>query len=552
MKVKYVIGIDFGTESGRGILVNTTTGEECALAVHAYEHGVLDEQLPDRTELGQDWALQNPSDYLDVLQLIVRDLLKQSQVSAEDVVGIGVDFTSCTILPIDKNGDPLCLQPELKNRPHSWVKLWKHHAAHKEAAQITELAKERDEAFLARYGGTISSEWMVPKVLQVVHEDIEVYEQADLFMEVGDWIVYQLTGNLVRSSNTSGYKALWNYREGYPDNDFFKALHPKLDNIATTKLRGEVRQVGEKAGSLKEEMAEKLGLLPETSVAVNIIDAHAAVPAIGAVKPGQFVMAIGTSTCHMLLTEEEKLVEGVCGTVENGIIPGLTSYETGQVAVGDSFSWFVDNNVPHYVFEEAKRSNQSVHQILENKAAALKPGDSGLIALDWWNGNRSVLVDPNLSGMILGLKLTTKPEEIYRALIESTAFGTRKIVENFKENDVAVNEVFACGGIPQKNNMLNQIYADVLNSEVKIADSSEVTALGAAIYAATAAGEENGGFNSVESAAATMAKIKEETFKPIKENVELYNKLYEVYEKAHDFYGRDYPDLMHQLKFIHE
>ncbi|MEI3605211.1 ribulokinase [Pseudogracilibacillus sp. SE30717A] len=550
MSNKYVIGIDFGTDSGRALLVDTKTGEELAVSVHSYAHGVLDEYLPDGTLLEKDWALQHPNDYLDVLITTVNEVLKLSRVNVEDVIGIGIDFTSCTMLPLDHNGEPLCTQKEYSSRPHSWVKLWKHHAAHKEAEQITAIAKERGENFLARYGGKISSEWMIPKILQIIHEDMEIFEQADLFMEAGDWLVYKLTGNLVRSSNTSGYKAMWSLKEGYPDNDFFKAVHPQLNNIVDTKLRGEVRSVGKKAGGLTPQMAEKIGLKPDTAIAVNIIDAHAAVPAVGAVQPGQFVMAIGTSTCHMLITEQETLVEGVCGTVENGIIPDYISYETGQVAVGDSFSWFVENSVPHHVYQAAVQSNISVHDYLENKAAAISPGETGLIAMDWWNGNRSVLVDPNLSGLILGFDLTTKPEEIYRALIESTAFGTRKVIENYQKNNVIVKEVFACGGIPQKNNLLNQIYADVLNCEIKIADSSEITALGAAMYAATAAGKEKGGFNSINSAAQKMAKVKKETFRPIPENVEVYNKLYQVYQDVHDYYGKYKPELMHELKYL--
>lgn len=548
MAEKYVIGIDFGTESCRALLVNTTTGKEITAVSHSYRHGVLDQTLPNGTPLGTDWVLQHPNDYIEGLAETVQAVLAEADVQKEYVIGLGIDFTSCTILPLDEKVEPLCLNKSLSSRPHSWVKLWKHHAAKKEADEVTQLAEDRGEDFLARYGGKISSEWMVPKVLQVLKEDPDIYHRADLFMEAGDWLVYKMTGKLVRSSNTTGYKSFWNKREGYPDATFFKALHPEMEDILSTKLRGQVKSIGDKAGELTSEMAEVIGLNPGTAIAVNIIDAHAAVPAVGAVRPGQFVMAIGTSTCHMLIADEEKFVQGVCGSVQDGIIPGYVSYETGQVAVGDSFAWYVNNSVPAEVKQAAEEKGVSVYTYLEEKAAVLKPGQSGLVALDWWNGNRSILVDADLSGAIIGLTLSTKPEEIYRALLESTAFGTRKIVDNFKDGGINVSEMFVCGGIPQKNRLLLQIYADVLNCEIKIADSNEITALGSAMYAATAAGAEKGGYDNIFDAADQLAKVKKETIIPNPDYVERYNQLYEIYQNIHGYFGIEQVDLMHQLK----
>ncbi|MGM0878772.1 MAG: ribulokinase [Bacillota bacterium] len=548
MERKYAIGVDYGTESGRVLLVDVATGEEIATHVTSYKHGVMDEALPNGKRLEMDWALQHPRDYLEVLYQSVPEVILISKINPKDVIGIGIDFTSSTILPLDRNGNPLCFDLKWENNPHSWVKLWKHHAAQGEADEITRLAKEMKEEFLKRYGGKISSEWMFPKILQIIKEAPEIFEETDLFMEACDWITSRLTDNLIRSSNTCGYKAFWSKRKGYPEASFFKALNPRLENILETKMRGEVRSIGEKAGELTEEIAHRLGLLPGISVAVGIIDAHAGVPAVGAVRPGQFVMAMGTSTCHMLIADKEEKIEGVCGVVEDGIIPGYYSYETGQVAVGDSFAWYVDHAVPSYVVQQAEEAGKSVHQLLEEKASTYKPGQSGLIALDWWNGNRSVLVDANLSGTIVGLTLATKPEEIYRSLLESTAFGTRKIIENYTEAGIEVNEIFASGGLPQRNKLLMQIYADITNREIKIPDSNQTTALGAAMYAAVAAGEKNGGYNTIFEAAENMAKVKEDVFVPIPENVKIYDELYKYYLKLHDYFGRENYEMMHGLK----
>lgn len=550
MERKYVIGIDYGTESGRVLLVDVETGEEISTHVTVYKHGVMDGTLPGGKRLESDWALQAPQDYLDVLHQSVPEVMKASGVDPKNVIGMGIDFTACTILPLDQKGMPLCFDPDWAHNPHSWVKLWKHHAAQDEADELTRVAEERNEEFLSHYGGKISSEWMFPKILQIVNEAPEVFEAADLFMEACDWVTYCLTNQLVRSSNTCGYKALWNKRSGYPDHLFFKALHPSFDRILETKMRGSVYSIGEKAGELTEDMAQRLGLLPGTAVAVGIIDAHAGVPAVGAVHHGQLVMAMGTSTCHMLISNKGRSVKGVCGIVEDGIVPGYFSYETGQVAVGDSFAWYVDQAVPDYIKKQAEAENVSIHQFLEQEASTYKPGESGLIALDWWNGNRSVLVDATLSGLIVGLSLATKPEEVYRALLESTAFGTRKIIDNFVEAGIEVNEVFACGGLPQKNKLLMQIYADITNREIKIADSTQTTALGAAMYAAVAAGKESGGYDTIIEAAENMARVREETFIPIPQNVQIYEKLYKYYLELHDYFGMENKKLMHGLKKI--
>ncbi|NMD70394.1 ribulokinase [Bacillus sp. DNRA2] len=545
---KYTIGIDYGTQSGRAVLVSLVDGREICDHVTLYRHGVIDRVLPDTDiQLGHEWALQHPNDYLDVLKFSVPAVLNESGINPLDVIGIGIDFTACTMLPVNELNVPLCILEEYRRNPHSWVKLWKHHAAQPEANKLNEIAARRGERFLQRYGGKISSEWMIAKVWQILNEAPDIYEVTDKFVEATDWVISQLTGVLLRNSCTAGYKAIWHKQEGYPSEAFFQALDSRLGNFRTTKLRGDVVPLGTKAGSLTIEMAQMMGLPAGISVAVGNVDAHAAVPAVGVVEPGKLVMAMGTSICHMVLGQVEREVEGMCGVVEDGIIPGLFGYEAGQSAVGDIFAWFVEEAVPEYAKVEAKRHNLSVHQYLEHKASQYKPGETGLLALDWWNGNRSVLVDTQLSGMLLGMSLHTKPEEVYRALLEATAFGTRMIVDSFNQNGILINELYACGGLPQKNRLLMQIFSDVTNLPIKIAASKQTPALGAAMFAAVAAGKATGGYNTILEAARKMARVKDDVIKPIAENAVIYDKLFAEYKRLHDYFGRGENDVMKVL-----
>jgi L-ribulokinase len=545
---KYTIGIDYGTESARALLLNLDTAEEVATAAMNYPHGVMDERLPNGMALPPDWALQHPDDYIEVLKHIIPEVIKG--IDKEEVIGIGIDFTSCTILPTKKDGTPLCDIDAYKNNPHAYVKLWKHHAAQDEANRLNEIARQRDESFLERYGGKISSEWVIPKIWQILNEAPEIYEAADRIMEATDWVIMMLTGNEMRNSCTAGYKAIWSKREGYPSNEFFAALDPRLEHIVDEKLSRDLYPVGTKAGGLTEKMAQMTGLKPGIAVAVGNVDAHVSVPAIGVTSPGKMVMIMGTSICHMVLGDQEIHVPGICGVVEDGIIPGLFGYEAGQSAVGDIFAWFVENCVPAEYQEEAKTRGINIHTLLTEKASKLRPGQSGLLALDWWNGNRSILVDADLTGVILGMTLITKPEEIYRALIEATAYGTRTIIDDFNQHGVSVEELYACGGLPEKNKMLMQIYSDVSGLPVKIAKSSQTPALGAAMFGAVAAGKEQGGFDDIFEAARKIPKLKDEEYKPIAANAEIYEKLYQEYKTLHDYFGRGANDVMKRLKAI--
>ncbi len=551
MSTKYAIGVDYGTESGRAVLVSLTNGEEVADHVTPYRHGVIDKRLPGtEVKLGHEWALQHPGDYIEVLEESIPSVIEASGVNAEDIIGLGIDFTACTMLPIDEEGSPLSFNDLWSNNPHGWVKLWKHHAAQDKANQLNRIAEQRGEEFLKRYGGKISSEWMIAKIWQILEEAPEIYDAADQFIEATDWVISQLTGNLLRNSCTAGYKSIWHKKNGYPSKDFFRSLDPRLEDLTDTKLRGEVVPLGTKAGGITKDMAKRIGLREGTSVAVGNVDAHASVPALGVTSPGKMVMTMGTSICHLLLGDEEKYIEGMCGVVEDGIIPGLYGYEAGQSAVGDIFAWYIAHGVPSYVKDASDKQGMNVHQYLEQKASEYHPGETGLLVLDWWNGNRSVLVDTELSGLLIGATMQTKPEEIYRALIEATAFGTRKIVDAFHHNGVPVEELYVCGGLPQRNKLLMQIYADVTNRRIKIADSKQTPALGAAMFGAIAAGSERGGFDNVVEAAEKMARIKEETIEPIPAHVEIYEELYQEYSTLHDYFGRGENQVMKKLKAL--
>lgn len=548
---KYSIGIDFGTESARAVLVRVEDGEEVATSVYQYPDGVIDEVLPEtNVRLEHDWALQNPKDYLEAIKYAIPGVLNASGISSEEVIGIGIDFTSCTILPINKKGIPLSMREEYRNNPHSWVKLWKHHAAQPEADRINEVARQRKEDFLARYGDKISSEWFFPKSLQILNEAPEIYEAADRLIEGTDWIVLQLTGKEIRSSCTAGYKAMWDPDIGFPSPNFFKAVDPRFERVVEEKLSQKIYPLGSRAGGLTSYMAKLTGLREGTAVAVGNVDAHVSVPAATVTEAGKMVMIMGTSICHMMVDKNFHLIPGVCGIVKDGILPGYYGYEAGQSAVGDIFSWFIKNSVPLNYEKEAEKKDMGIHKLLEEKASKIKPGESGLLALDWWNGNRSILVDADLMGFVLGYTLETKPEEIYRALIEATAFGTYKIVNSFEENGVKIDELYACGGLPEKNKLLMQIYSDVSGREIKITLSSQAPALGSAMFGAVVAGKSRGGYDNIVEAAEKMAHLKAERYYPNTENHRLYQSIYGEYEKLHDYFGRGGNDAMKRLKKI--
>jgi L-ribulokinase len=553
MSRRLAIGVDFGTESARAILVDCADGQELGTAVYRYRNGVIDEHLPEPdadVRLEPDWALQDPEDYVRAFQEAVPSLLAETGVDPGDVVGLGIDFTACTMLPTTADGTPLCALDELRRRPHAWVKLWKHHAAQPEADLINAVAAERGEPWLPRYGGKISSEWFFAKALQILREAPDVYERADRLIEAADWVVWQLTGTETRNNCTAGYKAIWSKRQGFPPDEYFAALDPRFEHVVDEKMSRRIARIGERAGVLGERAAAWTGLRRGTPVAVANVDAHVSAPAVTVTEPGTMVMIMGTSICHILLGDELAVVEGMCGVVEDGVIPGLYGFEAGQSAVGDIFAWFAETCVPPELHEAARRDGTDVHGVLEQEAAKLRPGENGLLALDWWNGNRSVLVDADLRGLLVGMTLATRAHEIYRALIEATAFGTRVIVEAFESAGVPVEGIVACGGLPERNKLLMQIYADVTGRELTVAASKEAPALGSAMFGAVAAGAEAGGYDSIVEASRHMAHLGGQTFRPVPAHREVYDALYEEYVRLHDLFGRDGDDVMRHLKMI--
>jgi L-ribulokinase len=552
-KKVFTLGIDFGTESARAILADVSNGSIAAASIHNYAHGVITNKLPGSDiELGPDWAIQHPQDYIDALKRTVPKILKESQISPDQIIGIGIDFTGSTVIPTTSDGTPLALIEDFKDDPHAWPKLWKHHAAQEKANRLTQLAIDRFETFLDRYGGKINAEWFFPKVWEIFDESSTVYNAADRIIEASDWMVWQLTGVETRNLCAAGYKALWSKSEGFPLETFFSAMDPDLADVIDQKMKREITPLGQQVGELSEEAANWMKLVPGTPVATGILDGHAAVPATTVADAGKMAVILGTSFVHMVLSNKEYRVPGMCGMVEDGIVPGLFSYEAGQSGGGDHFSWFMHNAVPSAYEREARRRKIDLFTLLEEKAAALEPAESGLVALDWWNGNRSILVDGELSGLILGYTLKTKPEEIYRALLEATIFGTRKIFETFIASGVPINEIIVTGGGPLKNNLLLNILANVTRMEIKVADSEYTSALGSAMYAAVAAGESRGGYATIQDASKKMAHLKGKTYIPNNNDKKTYNRLYSEYTLLHDYFGYGHNNAMKRLKNLRD
>jgi L-ribulokinase len=544
---RFVVGVDYGTLSGRALVVRVSDGAELGTAVHEYRHGVMERELAATGDpLPPDWALQDPADYLDVLKTAVPAALQDAGVDPGAVIGIATDFTACTVLPATTDGIPLCMLPGLEGRPHAYPKLWKHHAAQPHADRINALAHERKEPWIARYGGKISSEWQYAKGLQLLEEDPEMYQRAERWIEAADWIIWQLTGAETRNACTAGYKGIW--QDGhYPSREFLAALNPDFAGFADDKLTHPISALGAKAGTLTAEAAGWTGLPEGIAVAVGNVDAHVTAPAAQAVEPGQMVLIMGTSTCHVINSAGLAEVPGMCGVVDGGVIAGQFGYEAGQSAVGDIFGWFIDQAVPAPLRQEAELRGISVHDLLTEQAGALPVGGHGLVALDWEGGNRSVLVDHGLSGVIAGLTLATRPHEIYRALLESTAFGTRTIIESFESSGVPVTGLIVAGGL-LKNELLMQIYSDVTRRSLSVLDSDQGPALGSAIHAAVAAGA----YPDVPTAAQVMGKVRREVYSPIPENSAVYDELYAEYVLLHDYFGRGGNDVLHRLRALRD
>jgi len=538
----YAIGVDFGTASARTLLLDLGSGDELAVSEAAYPHGVIADMLPDTGErLPSDWALHEPADYIAVLERGISSVLAEASGAAPHVIGIGVDATCCTVLPVTDAGVPLCDLAQWRGRPHAWAKLWKHHAAQPVATRLNEVAAERNEPFLARYGGRISSEWYFPKLIEIWLEDREIYDASARFIEVTDWLVWQLTGHERRSSCPAAYKALWSEAGGIPDDDFFQAAYPGFSQPGA-KLGEVFFPLGTSAGRLRREVADKLGLPTDVAVAVGNVDSFVSFPGAGAEGSATYVMVIGTSICDMVVHRQEIALAGITGVAKDGILPGLYGYEAGQPAVGDMLGWFGDNLAP------AGGSGASLLPALERAAAALAPGQTGLVALDWWNGNRSVLADADLSGVLVGLTLQTSAVDIYRALLESIAFGNKAILDNFSEGGLQLREIVACGGLAEKSPLLMQLISDVSGLAVKVPASSQVPARGSALFGAVAAGAELGGFATITDAARALQPRVRHVYAPGPSATATYGAVYKIWKDLHDTFGRTQATWLHDLK----
>jgi len=546
-RATYVVGVDFGTLSGRAVVCRVSDGAELGTAVSEYRHGVLDERLAATGEpLPPDWALQDPEDYRDVLREAVPAAVAAAGVDPARVIGIGTDFTACTVLPTLADGTPLCQLPGQSGRPHAYPKLWKHHAAQPQADRINELAHRSGQPWINRYGGKISSEWEFAKALQLLDDDPELYQRAERWIEAADWIIWQLTGAETRNACTAGYKGI--FQDGrYPSAEFLAGLDPRFASFAADKLARSIHPLGARAGSLTAQAAAWTGLGEGIAVAVGNVDAHVTPPAAGATEPGQMVAIMGTSTCHVMNGSELAEVPGMCGVVDGGIVPGLWGYEAGQSGVGDIFAWFTEHAVPPAYHDRAARLGISVHDLLSQEAAAQPTGAHGLIALDWHSGNRSVLVDHHLSGMIAGLTLATQPPDIYRALIEATAFGTRVIIDAFGSSGVPVTELVIAGGLT-RNKTIMQIYADVTRRPLSLISSEQGPALGSALHAAVAAGA----YFDIKAAARAMGSRKQAVYVPDQRNADIYDELYAEYVLLHDYFGRGANEVMHRLRALRD
>ncbi|WP_440867720.1 ribulokinase [Staphylococcus shinii] len=526
----YSIGVDFGTGSGRAFLINTENGKIEGQYIKNYTHGTIEGTLGGE-KLPQSFALQNGNDYMEVIETGIPAILEKTDISPSEIVGIGIDFTSSTVIFVDEQMEPIHNKAGFQDNPHAYVKLWKHHGAQDEADLLFKTALEAKNRWLGYYGFNVSSEWMIPKIMEVNNKAPEVMAVTANIMEAGDWIVNRLTGQNVRSNCGLGFKSFWEEETGF-HYDLFDKVDSDLSDIVRTKVDAPVVNIGDSVGTLSKEMADKLGLSQDTQVSPFIIDAHASLLGIGSEKDKEMTMVMGTSTCHLMLNKEQHKVPGISGSVKGAIIPDLYAYEAGQTAVGDLFE-YIAKQTPYDYVKVAESRGISIFDLLNEKASKLYPGESGLIALDWHNGNRSVLSDSNLKGSIFGMSLQTKHEEIYRAYLEATAFGAKMIMQQYQGWQMEVDHVFACGGIPKKNGLLMEIYANILNKKITIIDSEYAPAIGAAILGSICGGA-HPDFNSAIKAMKEPVLYQVE---PDPQQVRIYKKLFSAYKELHDLHG---------------
>ena len=539
---RYTIGLDYGSLSARGVLVNTATGAIVAEAEYPYPHAVMDTALPDGTPLGHDWALQHPQDYMDALTVVVPALLERSGIDPQQVIALGVDFTASSVIPLDRQLRPLCLHPEFQSDPYAYCMMWKHHAAQPYVQKLTEAVRRYDPQLLEYAGGKLGCESLVAKITQVCLEAPQVYEAAGCFAEAGDYITSLLAGRPVCGLSCAAAKALWTREKGWPDGGLLGWVDPRLEDFYREKYIAKYPDCacgypGERVGTLCPEMARKLGLHTGVVLSAFQLDGYSSMPAVGAVRPGRAMGVVGTSLAVMLLDYYRREVPGITASLPGCHIPGFHGYGSGQASLGDMFGWFVRSCVPQSYWQAAGERN--MHSYLMELASRLRPGESGLLVLEWWGGCKC-LPDKKLSGTILGLTMQTRPEEVYRALLEAAAFAARNLLERHMSAGVPVEDVVVCGGIAGKNPLLMQIYADVLGREIRVSHCAQAPALGTAIFAACAAGED------LNAASQRMGSREFTVYQPREENRAVYDRLYAGYQQLYHYFGEQ-TELMGEL-----
>ena len=543
---RYTVGIDFGTLSGRAVLMDVESGEIVATAVSEYKHGVIDRELSTGRVLPPKTALQDAADYVEVLTETVRAVISEARLDPCQIVGVGIDFTGCTVVPVDESITPLMFDEKYKDEPHAYVKLWKHNSATREGDDINRLAAERGESWLDAHGGRTSADWMLAKILQIQREAPEIYDKTHMFLNSADWITYLLTDDITHSVNFAEAKELWSVDDGFPSPEFFEKLCPKMKNIIGTKIPDNMVGISKPAGYVSEAGARLTGLPEGIPVATPVLDAHASMPALGLTESGTLMMILGTSGVQLVHSEEKKNIKGIFGYLTGGIMEGLYTYEACQACCGDHLDWYIKNCLPESYTEAAREQGVNIHKYLREKAKKLRVGENKLLYLDWQNGNRCILSDLDLTGALFGLTLQTRPEEIYRAMIEGVAFGSKVMMDNFEAHGIAVKKIVASGGIAEKDEMFMQICADVLGREITVSEVKMSASKGSAMYAAVAAGV----YKSINEASEILGVREGKLYTPIAENVTAYKKLYEEYLKLHDYFGRGGNDILKRLKSI--
>ena len=541
-KVNYALGVDFGTLSARAIILRIADGAIAASCSNPYTHGVLDSYLPDGTALPANYALSYPEDFITSMAGAVRGALRESGISPRQIIGIGIDSTSCTLIPTDRYGKPMCEYPEFQSRCHAYAKVWKHHAAEPFARYFEHLARTEQEPFLKDCGNSISCEWAIPKILEIRQYDPELYHKISYFLDLPEWLTWKMTGSLARSVACAGYKFHWKEGRGYPSREFLDKAAPGFGGEFYEKAAGSVLQLASPAGKLTAGMAERLGLPAGLTVAVGSLDGHIATTAAGTSDENECVLITGTSNVIAFLSKEYRYVPGICGCVYGGVKPGFYSYEAGQACTGDMLDWFTKHCVPQAYHLEAAGKGIDIHKLLSEKAEAGHPSNNPLTILDWMNGSRNLPSDSSLKSGFMGISLTTRPEDIYCAMIQGIACTTRFILEHCEAHGFSFERILAAGGIPSKNPFYMQQYANILGRDIDAASYSDLPAMGSAIQAACAAGKSKGGYDSLKEAEDHMKWRSYIRYKPD----QAYRNEYENIFRRFQFYHA----LLSEKKFI--